>query len=64
MKEASARELQAVIEELERKGQQLYLLKKSMNAPSRERGVVVSPEASRRKAAALKLLHEFRESAV
>jgi hypothetical protein len=52
-----------LIGEIQRKNQQVYLLKKSARAAhaARERAVVHSPDAFRKKAASLRLLASFRE---
>lgn len=60
---ARAAELNDVIEEMQRKGHQLFLLRRSVETVKheRERSPVHSPEASRRKVAALRTLQHFRE---
>eukprot|EP00937_MAST-01D_sp_MAST-1D-sp2_P004142 g4142.t1 len=52
-----------LVDEIERKTQQLHLLKKAARKAhdARERAVVYSPDASRKKAASLRLLSSFRQ---
>ena len=54
--------LEHILAQIERRGQQLFLLRKSQSEveDASERSVLHSPEAARKKAASLKLLQQFK----
>lgn len=60
-----AKTMSVLIGEIERKTQQVYLLRKSAQKvkDASERAIVYSPDASRKKAASLRLLSSFRNIA-
>lgn len=75
-KSKHADELLNVIQQLQQKGHQLHLMRRfvltrsilvitlpprGLDTPIPEKSPIVSPESSRKKAAALRILHDFRE---
>lgn len=56
-------ELLSTIRHLQQKGYQLHLMRRGLTAPEMAQDVRLSPKSAKRKAAALKILHDFRRVA-